>query len=360
MWGHKSLDWSGNFQYNPDVLPFEKIYSLERELSILLADLNVDIIGLTQLMVLEREILANSKIEGVSLPEEAVRSSLFRRLAIRIPDKSSFDRNAQDCMEVLVDAVTNHDDLTVPRLLSWQTKFVNNKYFSGRFRNTADGEMRVVSGPLGFEKVHYIAPDASRLESEITLFFHKLKKFSGESIVKAALAHLRFVLIHPFPDGNGRTARTISDYILAKENPVFAAFAGLSYAYLNNRKDYDRILDKCSTSMDASEWLDFTCKIRIETLQETLDLVPKIVAQHNFLHLAKNSGFSPEELSVLYKISRPDFLGKITPRKIALFLKTSSENSCLFLEKLEINGLAQRNGNSWELCLSEENSSPKP
>lgn len=118
-WIHESPEWNHDFSYDVGVLPLEDIENLENLISLRLKNLGTEEIGFLQLVVLEREILANSRIERIELPEEAVRSSLFRRLAIPFPIRDVFRRNAQNCMEVMVDAVGNHSAVDLRRLLSW-------------------------------------------------------------------------------------------------------------------------------------------------------------------------------------------------------------------------------------------------
>lgn len=361
-WIHESPEWNHDFSYDVGVPPLEDIENLENLISLRLKNLGTEEIGFLQLVVLEREILANSRIERIELPEEAVRSSLFRRLAIPFPIRDVFRRNAQNCMEVMVDAVGNHSAVDLRRLLSWQSRLVDDRSMAGRLRNENDGDMRVVSGPAGFEKIHYVAPRGERVEREMSAFLERLHAFSAHPVIRAGLAHLRLVLIHPFLDGNGRTARTLSDHILACAKPDIGVFAGMSQSFLKDWKGYGDFLDRiCRVScMDTTEWLAFVCEKRLASLEFVSTNIDCIVRQHDFLHRAKSLGYDGNILSALYRISRPDFSGRVDARKFSIFIGSRKDDARFLLDRLETDGLMRKNGKTWEPVLEAESDCPKP
>lgn len=346
-WVHQHPRWP-DFTYNPDGLPVSRINELESDLENLLTGVDIEMIKAVQLESLLPEIMSNSRIEGVSLPEDSVRSSLFRRLAINSNEKERFDRRAQNCMELMIDAVSNSSPMTSERLFDWQMKALAGTGWDnvplGRYRNEEDGPMKVVSGAIGFEKIHYKAVDGSRVKGEMESFLKWLNaNHALPSLAKAALAHLRFVLIHPFGDGNGRIARSISDYIIAKERPKLVVFAGMSVELLHNKKEYMEQLDRID-GLDATNWVAFIYDTRIKSLEKSIRETQNILLQHHFLHQAKNLGCSSRQMDVLHKITRSDFKGKLNVRRYSKIAKCLREDAKMEIENLTQKGLLIKNG----------------
>jgi Fic family protein len=224
------------------------------------------------LQTLTSDVIKTSEIEGEKLDAEQVRSSIARKLGVDIGALKPADRNVEGVVEMMLDATRQYDrPLTAARLFGWHAALFPTgrsglrKIKTGRWRDDSTGPMQVVSGPEHREKVHFEAPAAARLPGEMRAF---LKWFnadaSGDAVVKAALAHLWFVTIHPFDDGNGRIARTITDMALARSEGSAERFYSLSAQIRQERNAYYDILERSQSgtldikpTMDITPWMDW-------------------------------------------------------------------------------------------------------
>ena len=198
------------------------------------------------LSTLTQDVLKSSEIEGEILDIDQVRSSLARRLGLDIGALTPADRHVEGVVEMMLDATQKYQDpLTEERLFGWHAALFPTgrsgmqKIRVGDWRDDSSGPMQVVSGPIGKERVHYQAPPADRLPAEMSQF---LDWFNGpasiDPVLKAALAHLWFVTIHPFDDGNGRIARAIADLALARSEQSPKRFYSMSAQIRLERNDY--------------------------------------------------------------------------------------------------------------------------
>jgi Fic family protein len=216
------------------------------------------------LKVLTEETIKSSQIEGVALDPENVRSSLARGLGLEIAGlKKHADRNADGVASMMLDATQKFDEpVTRARMFRWHAQLFPQTGMSpgtlrvGAWRDDRHGSMRVVSGSIGRQKVHYVAPQAARVESEMRRFFRWLDgDRQGDPLLKAAIAHLWFVTIHPFEDGNGRIARAIAETCLARSDDSAQRFYSMSSRILVERKGYYAILEKTQAgSLDVTNW----------------------------------------------------------------------------------------------------------
>ena len=197
------------------------------------------------------ELIASSSIEGIRMDRNSVRSSILNKLGIQQDStKVKFDHYNEGTVTVLLDAVENwNKPLSRERLFSWHSQLFpfgisdGEKIATGRWRS---GPMYVISGRSGKEVIHYEAPPADRIESEIDAFLDFVNGSEDvDPFIKAAVAHFWFVTIHPFSDGNGRIARTISELLLARADKSSRRFYSLSEAILANRNEYYQILESC-------------------------------------------------------------------------------------------------------------------
>ena len=217
------------------------------------------------LQTLTLDVVKSSEIEGEILNADQVRSSIARRLGIEIAGLISADRNVEGVVEMMLDATQNYtSEFTQERIFNWHAALFPtgrtgmHKIVVGGWRdNTKEDPMQVVSGPIGRETVHFQAPDSDLLPQEMTKF---LEWFNSEIIldpvIKAAVAHLWFVSIHPFDDGNGRIARAISDMQLARADESNQRFYSMSAQIRKERKEYYDILEQTQKgNLDITEWL---------------------------------------------------------------------------------------------------------
>ena len=228
------------------------------------------------LQTLTQDVVRTSEIEGERLDVVQVRSSLARRLGIEIGGLAPVDRHVEGIVEILVNATQRFaEPLTTKRLFNWHGAL----FPTGRsglkqirvagWRDDAEGPMQVVSGALGREKLHFIAPPAAKLESEMTRFLSWYEQEDGTDLVmKAGLAHLWFVTLHPFDDGNGRIARALSDMALARSEQTSQRFYSLSAQMQHERSEYYQTLERTQKrELTVTEWMSWF----LDCLQRALE-----------------------------------------------------------------------------------------
>src|SRR5882672_4136500 len=220
------------------------------------------------LQALTEETVKSSDIEGEKLDAEQVRSSIARRLGIDVGGVDVVDRQVEGVVEMILDATANHEKpLTTERLFAWHASVFPTgggirKLRVGTWRDDSTGAMQVVSGPVGRERVHFEGPAANRLDRETRLFLRWFNEGTGpvvgDDVLKAGLAHLWFVTIHPFDDGNGRIARAIADLALARSEHTVQRFYSMSAQIRRERNDYYEILERTQKgTMDVTLWIDW-------------------------------------------------------------------------------------------------------
>lgn len=228
---------------------------------------------------LSHELVSSSAIEGERLDLTEVRSSIARRLGLRTEGAVPSSRYVDGIVEMLLDATHFFDrPLTDERLFGWHAALFPTGY-SGLYKievgHYRTGEMQIVSGPLGRERVHYVAPSPDRLPAEMSRFLAwvNLPADASGGLLKAAIAHLWFVSIHPFDDGNGRITRAITEMLLARSADSGSRFYSMSFGIEQRRKAYYEILERTQRGDgDITEWLIWflTClSDTIETASET-------------------------------------------------------------------------------------------
>ena len=225
MYIHSIKDWPNFTWDNNAILPYvSKVRDLQDRLIGRMESLGFELREEAVLETLTEDVVQSSAIEGEFLNPEEVRSSIARRLGLDLSGLPEASRDVEGVVEMMLDATQNYAaPLTKDRLCGWHAALFPtgrsgmHKITVGDWRNDAQGPMQVVSGPMGKEKIRYIAPNADLLESEMNRFIQWFNTDNTmESVIKSAIAHLWFVSIHPFDDGNGRIARAIADCQLAR------------------------------------------------------------------------------------------------------------------------------------------------
>ena len=262
------------------------------------------------LNVMTDDAISTSAIEGEILQRSSVRSSINRILKLGIEDDYSYTRKSDALIEVLLDAKTNDAALTKERLLAWHSALfvdgnsVLREIDIGSFRTSTE-EMRIVSGAWEREKVHYIAPPSDRVERLMSEFLLWLNKDDGTNILyKAIVSHLYFVLIHPFDDGNGRIARAITDYVLAKAKLANGSFYSISTEIYKQRKAYYAVLDKVcvNTDQDISLWMTWFVELLEVSVDDTLNKVEVIKIKSKFWDRHKETKLNQRQKKVIQKM----------------------------------------------------------
>ena len=242
--------------------------------------------------VLVEEALKTSAIEGEKLDPDAVRSSVGRRLGL--PDaglKEVRDQKVEGLIEILLDATTSYSKkMTLERIWGWHAALFPTGYSGmvkisvGQWRDDSKGPMQVISGPIGQEKVHFEAPPAKKLDKEMQTFLSWINgKSQLDGIIRAGLAHIWFVTIHPFDDGNGRIARTLTDMLLARDENNPKRFYSLSSQIMAERNEYYEILKATQSGTgDITEWLKWFLECMNRAILNSNTLLKKIMTKARF------------------------------------------------------------------------------
>ena len=216
------------------------------------------------LTALTEEVVKTSEIEGEILDAELVRSSVARRLGLDVGGLDHNDRKVEGAVEMMLDATGQYNQpLTKERLCKWQADLFPTgrsgmRHITvGKWRQDTTGPMQVVSGPVGRERVHFEAPDAARIDREMAAFLDWFNSAANtDPVIKAGLAHLWFVTIHPFEDGNGRVARALSEMALARADGTSQRLYSVSSQIRRKRRDYYSTLERTQRgSTDVTRWL---------------------------------------------------------------------------------------------------------
>ncbi len=270
MWIHKKREWP-NFFWDDKTLALLLADARHRQGRLLgrMEALGFPIRQEASLNTLTADVVTSSAIEGERLDSDEVRSSIARRLGIPLVDDKHVGRDVEGIVEMMLDATQNFEQpLTAKRLFDWHAALFPtgrsgmHRITVAAWRSAEAGPMQVVSGPIGHEKVHYEAPEASRIDAEMTKF---LLWFAADlkldPVLKAAIAHLWFVSIHPFEDGNGRIARAIADMALARADGSPYRFYSMSSQLERERKEYYTQLERQQKGgLNITPWLSwFLC-----------------------------------------------------------------------------------------------------
>jgi Fic family protein len=229
-----------------------------------LADIGIAARNLRTVDTLTDDVVKTSAIEGEQLDPRSVRSSIALRLGVDIGAVHPVDRNVDGVVEMVLDATGRCDEpVTRERLFNWHAALFPTGHSGlqrinvGRWRDDAGGPMQVISGPVGRPRVHFEAPPAMRLDSEMDRFLAWIDAAPAEPpLIRAGLGHFWFVTLHPLDDGNGRIARALGDLLLARADPGSRRFYSLSAQIQRDRKAYYEILERTQKgSLDVTEWL---------------------------------------------------------------------------------------------------------
>jgi Fic family protein len=305
------------------------------------------------LKVLTEETIKSSAIEGVVLDPENVRSSLARRLGLEVGGLTAHkDRNVDGVVEMMLDATQQFSKpLTKERLFDWHAdlfpgvRTTRDKFRVGAWRDDSQGPMQVVSGPVGCHKVHYEAPAADGVEGEMGKF---LAWFDGneqeDPLLKAGIAHLWFVTIHPFEDGNGRIGRAIAEMCLARSDGSAQRFYSMSSQILEARKEYYDVLEKTQAgSLDITKWLTWFLGCLDRAIEQSNQITSSTLEKELFWKSLKQRKVSlnDRQTKVLNRLFR-GFEGKLTRDKWMKITKASSRTALRDIEELIALGIIEQ------------------
>jgi Fic family protein len=343
---HQLRNWP-HFNWNDEKLlePLAGVRHRQGKLLGNMQGLGFDLQAEATLRTLTLDVLKSSEIEGEILNADQVRSSIARRLGMDIAGLISSDRYVDGVVEMMLDATQNYkDSLTAERMFGWHAALFPtgrsgmHKIVVGAWRDNAkDDLMQVVSGHLG-RNIHYQAPDADLLPDEMTAFLKWFNEEQGiDSVIKAAIAHVWFVTIHPFDDGNGRIARAIADMQLARSDNSNQRFYSMSAQIRKERNAYYDILEKTQKdSLDITGWLQWFLNCLDRALVATDETLAVVLQKARFWEKHANQSLNNRQKLMLNKLL-DRFDGKLTSSKWAKITKCSSDTAVR-----DINDLMQK------------------
>lgn len=296
------------------------------------------------------DVLKSSEIEGEILNPDQVRSSIARKLGMEIAGAVDSDRNVEGVVEMMLDATQNcFQPLTADRLFDWHAALFPTgrsgmyKITVADWRKDTTGPMQVVSGALGKEKVHFQAPHSDLLEKEMTQFldwFNNDKK--TDLVLKAAIAHLWFVTIHPFDDGNGRITRAITDMLLAQSDKSNQRFYSLSAQIRLERKQYYEMLEKTQKGdLNITNWIVWFLTCLSNALKSTETVLTKVLFKADFWRKHSETIINERQKKILNMLL-DGFDGKLTSSKWAKMTKCSKDSAVRDINDLILKSILQK------------------
>ena len=349
---HDDPDWPG-FRWDEGGLagPLGEIRHRQGRLLGRMEDLGFDLRQEAVLETLTGDVVKSSEIEGERLDGEQVRSSVARRLGMDIGGLRHVDRNVDGVVEMMLDATSNYaQPLTAERLHAWHSSLFPagqtgmRRITVGGWRDDSAGPMQVVSGPMGRERVHYEAPPAARLDAETEAFLDWFNApAETDGVLRAGLAHLWFVTVHPFDDGNGRIARAVADMALARSEGSPQRFYSMSSQIMRERDDYYDILERTQRgTMDVSAWQEWFLVCLGRAIDDAQATLSGVLAKARFWESAARVPLNGRQRLVVGRLVDGEFRGKLTTSKWAKLAKCSQDTALRDIQELVGNGIMAR------------------
>jgi Fic family protein len=303
------------------------------------------------LQTLTEEVVTSSEIEGEVLDRNQVRSSIARRLGMDIGALTPADRNVEGVVEMMLDATGKYaEPLTDERLFGWHAAVFPTgrsgmtKIVVGAWRTEQSGPMQVVSGAIGRERVHYEAPAAGRLENEMSAFLDWFNASASgiDPVLKAGIAHLWFVTIHPFEDGNGRIARAIADLALARSENSGQRFYSMSAQIRKERNAYYDILEQTQkATLNITAWLLWFLDCLDRAFDGAESILANVLRKAHFWEVHAGNSFNDRQRLVINKLL-DGFEGKMTSSKWAQITKVSQATAARDIDDLIERGMLRK------------------
>ena len=341
-------------------LPLAQLHLAQGYLLGRMHDLGLNLRDQATLRILTEDVLKTSEIEGETLKLDSVRSSIARRLGVDIGALAQADRHVDGVVDMVLDATRGHNiPLTTERLFGWHAAMFQTGYSSltkirvGQWRDDAQGPMQVVSGPMHRQKVHYEAPPAVLLDAEMGDFLNwfNLDNLSvdkltvdnqDDPVVKAGLAHLWFVTVHPFEDGNGRIARAVGDMALARAEKSAQRFYSLSAQIQREREEYyDHLEATQKGDLDVTAWLEWFLGCLLRAIQSADETLAQVLAKARFWQHWAGTPLNDRQIKLLNKLL-DGFDGKLTSSKWAAIGKCSQDTALRDITELMGRGILKK------------------
>lgn len=341
------------FTWNSEVLldPLNRLNRLHGELDGRMAMLGFGDRNRSLLSAMTDELLGSSEIEGVMLNPRSVRSSIARRLGIEDDGVLAEDHYVEGLVDVMLDAMLNcREPLTDERLFGWHSALFplgrsgQYKITVGNWRMGAE-PMQVVSGAMGHEKVHYQAPDSANVEAEMAQLIDWCNSANLSPFIMAGVAHLWFLTIHPFDDGNGRIGRTLADMILSRLNKDSARYYSMSAEINRVKKEYYTVLERTQKGgLDITDWLLWFFECLENAILRTFDIIGRILQKAEYWNRFRETEINARQQKVVNRLW-DGFEGKLSTSKWAKMCHCSQDTALRDIKDLIAKGM---------LAVSEE------
>ena len=348
---HQIKEWP-DFSWDRDqiMLPLSNVRHRQGRLLGKLESLGFHLREEATLETLTQDVIKSSEIEGEKLPPDQVRSSIARRLGIEIAGEVSVSRNVEGVVEMMLDATQNFEALlTSDRLFGWHAALFPTarsgmqKIKAGTWRNDERGPMQVVSGPIGKERIHFEAPEATRVPGEMTRFLQWFNETDSiDAVLKAAIAHLWFVTIHPFDDGNGRIARAIADMQLSRADKSRQRFYSMSAQIQRERNAYYEILEKTQKgNLDITTWIRWFLDCLDRSISSSEENLSGVINKARFWETHQTVSFNDRQRKILSKFI-DGLEGKLTSSKWAKITNCSPDTALRDIQDLIEKGILEK------------------
>ena len=339
LWQDKQFP---RFVWDADELltPLGEVHTLQGQLLGRMAALGFEDLS-AQVEALTSEILGSSQIEGVVLNADSVRSSVARHLGLETAGLERTDHYTEGVVNALLQATQAYSEpLTDERMFAWHAAFFPLGYSDGIKITVAnwrvgDEPMQVVSGPLGKQKVHFVAPPSDAVPTLMKQFIEWVNTTDGtDLIIRAAIAHLWFVTIHPFDDGNGRMARIITEMLLARADRTAKRFYSLSAEIMRQKKDYYDALEQAQKGqIDITPWLVWFVSALRNALAYGLQTTDRVLQKNEFWARHKDTEISERQRKIINRLW-DGFEGKLTTQKYAKINHCSQDTALRDIQSL--------------------------
>lgn len=353
MWIYEHQDWP-SFTWNAEVLASKLADIRHRQGRLLgrMEGLGFKLKREASLSMLTNDVVKSSAIEGENLNPEEVRSSIARRLGIDIAGLIPASRDVEGIVEMMLDATQQFaKPLTKDRLFDWHAALFPtgrsgmHKITVGGWRTVEAGPMQVISGPIGKEKVHFEAPVAERLEKEMEAFLAWLaREDDTDPVIRAGIAHLWFVTIHPFEDGNGRIARAIGDMALARADGTPDRFYSLSSQIEAERKQYyDQLEAQQRATPDITDWLSCFLDCLGRAISNAETTLGNVLFKAKLWDMINQKPVNDRQRLIINRMLEDDFEGFMNTSKYAKLAKCSNDTALRDIQELKERGIFIQN-----------------
>ena len=363
---HEYPDWTQWQWSDKKLLPLvSRVRILQGRLLGKLLTLGFDLNVEAQLDAVTLEIIKTSEIEGESLNNAQVRSSVARHLGVDDKGMPTATREIDAVVEMMLNATYHYQKpLLLDDLLGWHRALFPDNYSglyrikAGSIRDDSQGPMQVVSGGYGREQIHFIAPSADRLSEELNKFLSWFNTSPNEQenidlVIKAGIAHLWFVTIHPFDDGNGRLTRATTERVLAQSDDSTQRFYSMSAQIIKQRNEYYKVLERTQKGdTDITEWLVWFLQTLEQALIATQTTTDKIIHKAGFWQTHRQHSLNTRQVTMLNTLLT-DFYGKLTTKKWAVMTKCSIDTALRDINDLVEKGMLQKSKASGRSTIYE-------